>query len=650
MRQPGATKPFLNGAFEAPQSMPLLGVVLAVCVAAAYAGSLHAPFVSDDFLGVVDNPAVAHPGSWVWLRPPPAASGLAWRPLATLLFALARAIGGPGPEALHGINVLLHLGSALLLQGVVRRTLVLPAFGARWRAEAPLVGFSVALLWALHPVQTQAVIWISQCTELLAGFFVLASVYAFLRSLEGRGGAWRALAIASAFLGTLSKESVAPLPVLLLIFDRTFVSGSLAAAWGARRGFYLGVASSWLSLAVIASGLASASVGVGFGQGVPYGQSILAACKAVTVYAGLGLWPSPLIFDRGTSVLGGPATTSACVLVIALFIGFTAWAWVRRPILGFFGASFLLLLAPSSGIVPLPLMPIAENRMHLALAVYLAALVMALRRWLLPQAAYGLCLLLATAGAMGTVIRSADYRSAVALAADTVAKCPGNARAHTTFAALLASGEGHREGAEAQYREALRLAPGDAMTHYDLANLLAGEPGREREAEGEYAEALRSRPDYAAAHDNLGLLLGREPGRTDEAIRHLRAALRLEPARAELHNNLANLLARSPGREAEAVAEYTLALTGSPDAFLVHYNLGNMLFRVPNEGERTVEAYRRATALKPDFVEAHYNLGVALSRLGRLAEAAGEFRTVLRLKPGLPEASQALEALSAQAR
>ena len=648
MTQTGATKSALEGVFEAPRSPVLLGMILGACILSAYGGCLHYPFLSDDALGIVENPVVRHPGAFGWLAAPPAASGLAWRPLATLLFAAAYAASGLNPVAYHVANILVHLGSALLLQGVVRRVLELPSLGGRATGHASIVGFFSALLWSLHPVQTQSVIWSSQATELLMGFFVLLCLYAFLRSLGDRPRLWTAVAIGAAFLGTMSKESVAPLPVLVLLLDRSFVSGSFAAAWRSRRGLYLGLGASWLLLAVMATGLMSPSVGVGLGGKIPYVLSLEYACKALVVYLGLCLWPSPLIFDRGSAVGISPIHAAAYVILAAGLVVSTVAAYGSRPRFGFLRAWFLFCVAPVCGLVPLPLMPMAENRVHLALAAITVGVVIGAWRFMRPPVAFALCLGLGVLAAAGTVKRAGDYRSALALWTDTVAKQPDNARAHTTLAAILASEPGRTYAAEEHYAAALRLSPGDAMAHFDLGNLLAAQPGREAEAEGEYRQAIRLKPDYSEAHDNLGLLLGRTRGREDEAIAELREALRTDPNRAEPHNNLANLLARIPGREAEAVSEYDLAIKAAPDAYKIYYNLGNVLFRMPTEERRTVEAYQAAVALQPDFVEARFNLGIALNRIGRTAEAIEQFRSILRLRPDLRDAREALEALGAK--
>ena len=103
-----------------------------------------------------------------------------------LSFAVNYYLGGLAPWGYHFINVLIHFGSSLLLFAIVRRALLLPYFAGRFEILAGWLALGVALLWALHPLQTEAVIYATQRTELMMAFFYLATVYCSLRYWETR--------------------------------------------------------------------------------------------------------------------------------------------------------------------------------------------------------------------------------------------------------------------------------------------------------------------------------------------------------------------------------------------------------------------------------------------------------------------------------
>ncbi len=101
----------------------LAALAVALAIVAAYANSLQAPFVFDDLAATIGNPTLAHFSS-AWFPPP--ATTVSGRPVANLSLAVDWAISGPAVRSYHVTNVLIHIGSALLLLGIVRRTLNAP--------------------------------------------------------------------------------------------------------------------------------------------------------------------------------------------------------------------------------------------------------------------------------------------------------------------------------------------------------------------------------------------------------------------------------------------------------------------------------------------------------------------------------------------
>src|ERR1700681_3616220 len=135
-------------------------IVIAGCL--AYSNSLFGPFVFDDTLSIVENPQIRQ-----WWRLgsvlfPDRELPVAGRPLVNVSFAINYAIGGLGTSGYHSVNVGFHLLCGLLIFGVVRRTLELPGLKKRFGPWSTHLAFGVALLWTLHPLNSEAVTYVTQ--------------------------------------------------------------------------------------------------------------------------------------------------------------------------------------------------------------------------------------------------------------------------------------------------------------------------------------------------------------------------------------------------------------------------------------------------------------------------------------------------------
>ena len=183
-----------------------------------------------------------------------------------------------------------------------------------------------------------------------------------------------------------SKEVMVTAPVLVLLYDRTFVAGSWREVWGRRR-FHLALASTWIVLAALMLHSPLTERGVGFGRGISWITYALTECRAVLIYLRLAIWPNPLVFDHGWPFIEGAGAATYLSGVVALLFATLFLAWQNPP--AAFGAIwFLGLLAPSSSVVPIIQQPVAESRPYLAiaglitLAVLTAYRVAAGRMWL----------------------------------------------------------------------------------------------------------------------------------------------------------------------------------------------------------------------------------------------------------------------------
>ncbi|MDQ5979375.1 MAG: Tetratricopeptide repeat protein, partial [Verrucomicrobiota bacterium] len=557
----------------------LCGGLIAVAGVAAYWNSFSVPFVFDDIPCILDNPSIRH--LWPLSGPlnPPREFGytVSGRPVLNLSLAVNYAISGTSPWSYHVVNLLIHLAAGLLLFGLVRRVLPRVA-GGRGFASAPVepkhpdrvvppyhlkvfatpAACAIALLWVLHPLQTQAVTYVVQRAESLMGFFYLLTIYAFVR-MAGAGGGWKwgAVSVLACLLGVGTKEVAVTAPVFVLMADRVFYCDSVLAALRRRPLYYLALAATWVPLAWLVLGTGGDRGGTFAWSGEALLKYWSTQPEALTRYLGLTIWPHPLIFEYG--IAGDPRrpVLVGCTLMIALLLGLTAWLWWKRRPESLGLGAFFLLLAPTSLMSGAQI--IVEHRMYLPLAALIGVLVAATTAWV-GRRGLALCFALAIVAGLATADRNRDYQDPFQLWSDTVRKRPGSPQAHANLA-LVHYQRGEFAAAIRHYEQAAQLDPGGAQVHFNLG-LAWQDAGRPAEAIRAYAEAVRLMPVFPQAQALLGLLLARE-GRAPEALPHLQAAFVQNSTLAEVHLGFGLVLLQRE-KFTEAVEAFTRALDLAP--------------------------------------------------------------------------------------
>ncbi|QYM78564.1 tetratricopeptide repeat protein [Horticoccus luteus] len=618
--------------------LPLIAALAVIVLAGlvAYRGSFAAPFVFDDLSAVRDNRSIRQ----LWplseplaLAPRTGGSGADGRPLVNLSLALNYAWSGLDVRGYRVTNLIAHILAALALFALVRRTLTLPKVGLP-PADVTLAAAASALLWVVHPLQSESVLIVQNRSEILTALcYFLTLLFVARAALAPRGTRWSTLAIVTCLAGMACKETMVSAPLAALLYDRTFLAGSFRAAWRQRGRLYLALAATWGLLAVLVLQQDGRSGTAGFGLGVTAWNYLCTQCAAIVIYLKLVVWPSPLVLDYGLPIVRDWTAVWPQAALLVLLGAAAIWALRRCPRAGFLGFVFFATLAPSSSVIPIVTQTMAEHRMYLPLAPLLVLLVLGLRRlsrfWWAPVAAAVLGLTVLTAQ------RIPAYRSELALWTDTVAHAPENARAHNNLGNMLAASPADLPAAIAEFRRALQLQPDhlEALNNLGNALVLSG-PAGVPEAIACYEHALRLDPNYASAHSNLGEALAKVPGRLDEAIAHLERAVALKPQFPEAQFNLALALAQRPGSALAAIAQFDLAIIQQPELAEAHYYRANLLLAQPGRVTDAIAGYEAALRLNPRYPEAHHNLGTALARTpGRLDDAIAHLRTAIELKP-----------------
>ena len=234
---------------------------------------------------------------------------------------------------------------------------------------------------------------------------------------------------------------MATAPIVVLLYDRTFLSGSFREAFRRRGALYLGLAATWAVFgAIMLLYKGSGAAGFGISTVTPW-RYALTQPGVILYYLRLSFWPQPLCLDYSWPFATTFRQVAPEAIALAALLAATAWAVVRRPALGFLGAWFFLILAPTSSVMPIN-DACFEHRMYLSLAAVVAGAVIAAYALIRRLARHigalgpfgddrGVVLALAVAVALGcaTFRRNADYRTEVSIWEDTTRKRPDNPRA-----------------------------------------------------------------------------------------------------------------------------------------------------------------------------------------------------------------------------
>ena len=493
--------------------LPYLG--LAIAVLAVYANSLLGGFVWDDEVIVVQDPATGSLRDAFGLFLSPDMVKPYYRPLTRISFLLNHWVFGMNPAGFHLVNVLLHVANVLVLYALVSRL-----FSSR------SVAFACALVFGVHPINTETVNFISARNNLLAFLFLGLSLSQFSIALARRSLA-RAWAAALMWLGALLSKESAGAGLALFVAFAAFPLGESRPSKRLRALALLPLAVTtgvYLVLRTFALGGSSPAEGLGLGH---LADVVRINFEAIPGYLGLFFWPRDLTVFHELSGIA-PAAARGLWLAWGAIAAVLAWLVIRRTTattagLIWLGVNFL----PIANLVPIPSAPMAERYLYLPVAgLCLVVGDRAARAWLwsgrsrLMSASF-----LAVIGLLSTVtiLRNQDWRDNLTLFRSSVSSDPRSPRALYNLGVASAEA-GDLDGARLAWERALAVDPDDPMTVAQLGTI-AAKSGDFAKAEMLYRKAGLLSPGAAIVHYNLGRLL-EMTGRLRESLDEYEAFLR----------------------------------------------------------------------------------------------------------------------------
>jgi len=609
-RQPSSTA---SPAPAADRKTRLAVPLLAAAIVLAYANSLSTPFQFDDF-GPIENEVARQSPPQVTATVAQPSVQVAGRPIVRLSFALNYAWGGHDATGYHVFNIAVHIVCTLLFFFLVRYTLMRWATGD-WQQSAFRVALWSALIWALHPLNTGSVTYVSARSESLMAMWYLSTLLAAMQAHGPRHRLlWSTTAVAFCALGMATKESMVTAPLLVLLLDRAFVFSSFKQAFIDRGRLYAALAATWSVLAVlILSGARAESVG--FSLGVSPWTYLLNQAEVIMDYLRRSLWPYPLVFAYGEP----RALALADVLPQgALILGLAAlawWGWWKAPRIGVLALAFFVVLAPTSSVVPIATEVGAERRMYLPLMTLILLAVLLGRVFWRTKAS-------PASSAEDKAARLAPVWRLVGATAPIVV-C-------MLLAVLTIQRNTEYATAEGLWRSTLDRWP-SAIAHRNLATVLRA-TGRGNEAIEHLRATLTEHPEMRGA---IGQTLF-EQGRFDEALVELRAYLDRTVAPGSDAEANARVVAAASlgklGRSGEARDLLLELIARRSDYVPAYLALGDIYFQ-RGEFADAQQSYRRFLTYEPAHEGALTNLGISAVNTGQLAEAIPVLQRVVEARP-----------------
>ena len=631
-----------------------VAIIMAVLLFALYGRAIDSPLFFDDHIAILENKSITtlwppigdsqHRGP---LNPEPELPVSA-RPLVNLSFAVNHYFAGLVPRGYHQVSVVFHLANSLLLWLIVRRTLRLPYFAGRFAASAGWLAFALATLWAIHPLQTEVVAYATQRTELMMAFFYFATLYCSLRywsllapavadqpeTLPAKGPGqnsvatgsdpaassrhlWLALSVLSCLCGMASKEVMVSAPVIVLLFDRAFVSGSLMNALRRSWPLYVGLcATVGLLLFLIAD--APRSESAGFHLHISAVSWWYTQSKVLLMYLKLVVWPSPLLIHSEFPYLQTIGESWLYVAVVAVLAAATLVLLYRNTAIGFLATFVFAILSPTF-VIPIVTEMAAERRMYLPLTAILATLIIGgyglVKHYssslTLPQKAtlnrgtLALLLVIVLAFWLVSANRVANYNDPLKLFAQVIQVEPMNHVAHQNMAYHLQA-VGEDKQALEHYREAVRVRPDSIQGRFGLCSLLL-KTGQNAEAIEELKKTVVLVPNDAPMRNNLASALS-VAKRYEEAIEAYKATLKLEPNNPTIYRNFGITL-QEAGKYPEAIEAFQCGLRLSPTMLTLYLDLAKTytLAGEPQQADAMLhEGLKRARAAGDAVSEAKF--------------------------------------------
>ncbi len=610
----------------------LVGIALVIFAATFW---LYWPTTHGGFLRVDDQEYLRQSMRW---------NGLTWKavkwaltstdmfyhPLPRLYILLGYQIWGTNAAGHHATSVFLHALNAALVFGFLWTLLRATSLTTGERLS---VALWVAVVFAIHPLQTESVAWMAVRTQLLCTTFAIGSLWAYV------AGARRPVVWGLYVAALLSKPMAVSLPFVMLAMDYFPLRRHEQLGWGRllREKALMIVFAGVVGVATVITERAPGPIAPLFEA--PPSVRVFRVFESLTFYLAKLVWPAHLSPNYVSDLPLGSWTVLASVLTVLIITAVVICQRRRMPMLAAAWAAYVILVLPMSAVLPRGRQVVAARYAYVVMLPVLLVIGGA-GVWLWRRSTPAVRGLLAGLLACALYAFAADTRRLIpdwhddeTMRRATLAEFPDSEEANRALATELLD-QGRASEALAYAQRGVELAPQVCEAHVILGRVFC-QLGRFEEAIAQDEQAVQINPRSDRANFGFGVALA-QVGKTEEAVRHYEEALRLDPDFAEAHMNLGSTLL-AQGKIQDAIAHYREAIRIKPDTPVAYHNLGCALYQM-GQVQEAIREFEAALRIGLDYAEAHNSLGIALLSSGNVQGAIAQYKEALRINPGYAEA------------
>lgn len=571
-----------------PSKRTIVLLLIIICAGVAvYSNTFKAPFVFDDGMYIENDPIIrsfhyfAAPGEARELPAGPdftpgVKQAFKTRPVGFLTFALNYRFGGLNAAGFHLFNLLIHLLNAILVYFLLAITFRTRP-DEKGKTSGQAIAFFTALLFTVHPVQTQAVTYITQRFASLAAFFYLSSILLYKSSCDAlkkdKKALFYASSLFSAVLAMLTKEISFTLPLMIALYDLFFLEGPTGKRAKRLAPFFASMAIIPIRLA--SGGLQESMETLALSAGVSWRDYLFTELRVIVMYIRLLLFPAGQNIDYdfpvSHSLFEGRVFFSFLFLfgmaLLAIYLFYRSKKDENKfhfRVISFGIFWFFITLSVESGLVPIGDF-VFEHRLYLPSAGFLLALATAgfplldrMKKYRL--LAFGMPLSILLVFGAAAYERNGIWRDPIKLWEDTAHKSPAKFRPHNNLSVYYGKAGRYSEAIR-ESETALALAPDNSGIYLNLGGYYE-KMGIYDKAAQEFTMAGKLQPGDYRAYEELGNIDEKE-GRLENAVKEYQEALALAPANTEIHNDLG--IAYAVLRDyRDAEKEFTTALNIDP--------------------------------------------------------------------------------------
>ncbi len=628
------------------------GALIIILCLAAYSNTFHVPFQFDDPRSISEVPFVRDMRQF----PNPLTQQ---RAVGFFTFALNYWFHGTHVVGYHIVNLAIHIMNALLVYALIILSFQTPVLkGAQLTKHAKPIALFSALLFAGHPIQTQAVTYIAQRFTSLATLFFLLSLVAYIWSRIGDTGKpsnyrpliWYGVSFLASVLAMKTKEIAFTLPVVIALYEFLFLEGAVKKR-------ILLLLPLLLTMSIIPMTLLGTARPLGEMLGdigevtrlqttVPRGEYFITEFTVIVTYLRLLFFPVNQNLDYDYPLFESFFSPEVLFsfLVLSLILGtgvYLVYRDRRSPGAGRFMAFgifwFFITLSVESSVIPIADL-IFEHRLYLPSVGFFLTCTIALfwgaqrlrARWAGAQQAVVIALAAAAIVSAGLAYtRNIVWKSEVSLWEDVIRKSPLKARGYNGLGLAYFNKSRYDKAIEA-FGKAIELHPAYGVAFNNIGNSYYREGLYDRAIEAQ-TEAITLEPNNAIFYDNRGLSYS-GIGAYDRAVEDFSKAIKLDPSYAKSYHNL-GFVYHSKGMYSQAIEEYTRAIALDPGNAVFRSNRGSA-YAANAEYERAIEDQTAAIALDPALAAAYNARGTVYGLQGRYDEAIADFTRAIFLETG----------------